>query len=188
MWAELSEARLIPSLAQTRHKHTNKLPRDHSALSSRCWRPPAPCQPLGHVLPGERGLRRTSTGETPAGTQCRGDTARPARAGDIQGRSSRDGAPVSRRGMSSAALQPWAPAGPGRSRRPSLSTGIERRGCLSLSLSFLLSNKSRTRAQPAAPAAPPPGGRVPAGPPSPGAARRRPGRARSAGNGATHGS
>lgn len=56
MWAELSEARLIPSLAHTRRKHINKLPRDPSALSSRCWRPPAsPLPARGHILPGEEG-------------------------------------------------------------------------------------------------------------------------------------
>lgn len=70
-----------------------------------------------------------------------------------------------------------------RRRPPPLSTGKERRGCLGVSLPFLFSNKSQTRAQPAAPTAPPPGGRPPAVLPLPEPPRHRPGRARSAGRG-----
>lgn len=114
MWAELSEARLIPSLARTRHKHTNKLPRDGSALSSRGWRPPPPASPRTRSLPGERGLGRTGApGEHPHPPVPHADTAPPARAGDIPGRSR---GRVSRRGMSSAALQPVGTGGPERSR------------------------------------------------------------------------
>lgn len=179
MWAELSETRLIPSLAQTRHKHTNKLPRDHSALGSRCWLAPAPGQPRGHVLPGERGHKHQgNTGRHPVPRWHRPSRTGRRHAGpEPLGRS--PGVPEGDEQRRATVLG----TGGAREEPPPLSTGTERRGCLSSSLSFLFSNKSQTRAQPAAATAPPPGGRAPAGPPAPGAARRRPGRARSAGEG-----
>lgn len=118
MWAELSEARLIPSLAQTRHKHTNKLPRQHSAISSWRWRPPAPGQPAAR--PADT---FSPVSEGSAAQKHRGNTRShrprsltpPLPPGPVTSRAgaagTEPGAGVSRRGMSSAAIQPVGTAG-----------------------------------------------------------------------------